>query len=89
MDLDEGVDFIMVKFVFFYLDIIRECRDKFNVFFVVYNVSGEYVMVKVVGKFGFIDEERVMMEILILIKRVGVDIIIIYYVLEVLKILKR
>ncbi|AGX44132.1 porphobilinogen synthase [Clostridium saccharobutylicum] len=89
MDLDEGADFIMVKPALSYLDIIRECRDKFNAPLVAYNVSGEYAMVKAAGKLGLIDEERVMMETLTSIKRAGADIIITYHALEASKILKR
>lgn len=89
MDLDEGADFIMVKPALSYLDIIRECRDKFNAPLVAYNVSGEYAMVKAAGKLGLIDEERVMMETLTSMKRAGADIIITYHALEASKILKR
>ncbi|WP_297421566.1 porphobilinogen synthase [Clostridium sp.] len=89
MDIEEGADFIMVKPALSYLDIIRDCRENFNLPLVAYNVSGEYAMVKAAGKLGLIDEERVMMETLISIKRAGADVIITYHALEAAKILKR
>lgn len=89
IDIEEGADFIMVKPALSYLDIIRDCRENFNMPLVAYNVSGEYAMVKAAGKLGFIDEERVMMETLMSIKRAGADIIITYHALEASKVLKR
>lgn len=69
MDIEEGCDIIMVKPALSYLDVIRECRDNFDMPLAAYNVSGEYSMVKAAAKAGMIDEERVMMEILTSIKR--------------------
>jgi len=89
MDIEEGADFIMVKPALSYLDIIRDCKENFNMPLVAYNVSGEYAMVKAAGKLGLIDEERVMMETLISIKRAGADIIITYHALEASKLLKK
>jgi len=89
MDIEEGADFIMVKPALPYLDIIRDCRENFNMPLVAYNVSGEYAMVKAAGKLGLIDEERVMMETLTSIKRAGADIIITYHALEAARVLKR
>lgn len=89
MDIEEGADFIMVKPALSYLDIIRDCKEKFNLPLVAYNVSGEFAMVKATGKLGLIDEERVMMEILTSIKRAGADIIITYHALEAARVLKR
>jgi porphobilinogen synthase len=89
MDIEEGTDFIMVKPALSYLDIIRDCRENFNMPLVAYNVSGEYAMVKGAGKLGLIDEEKVMMETLMSIKRAGADIIITYHALEAAKVLKR
>ena len=88
-DIEEGADFIMVKPALSYLDIIRDCKENFNMPLVAYNVSGEYAMVKAAGKLGLIDEERVMMETLISIKRAGADTIITYHALEAAKVLKR
>ena len=89
MDIEEGADFIMVKPALSYLDIIRDCKENFNMPLVAYNVSGEYAMIKAAGKLGLIDEERVMMETLLSIKRAGADIIITYHALEAAKVLKR
>ncbi|BCZ47678.1 delta-aminolevulinic acid dehydratase [Clostridium gelidum] len=89
MDIEEGADFIMVKPALAYLDIIRDCKENFNMPLVAYNVSGEYAMVKAAGKLGLIDEERVMMETLTSIKRAGADTIITYHALEAAKVLKR
>ena len=89
MDIEEGADIIMVKPALSYLDIIRDCKENFNMPLAAYNVSGEYAMVKAAGKLGLIDEERVMMETLTSIKRAGADIIITYYALEAAKVLKR
>ncbi|WP_294153098.1 porphobilinogen synthase [uncultured Clostridium sp.] len=89
MDIDEGCDIIMVKPALSYLDVIRECRDNFDMPLAAYNVSGEYSMVKAAAKAGMIDEERVMMEILTSIKRAGADIIITYHALEAAKILNK
>ncbi len=89
MDIDEGCDIIMVKPALSYLDVIRECRDNFDMPLAAYNVSGEYSMVKAAAKAGMIDEERVMMEILTSIKRAGADIIITYHALEAAKLLNN
>ncbi|HEX9026000.1 MAG TPA: porphobilinogen synthase [Clostridium sp.] len=89
IDIEEGADFIMVKPALSYLDIIRDCKENFNMPLVAYNVSGEYAMVKAAGKLGLIDEERVMMETLTSIKRAGADIIITYHALEAAKVLKK
>lgn len=89
MNIEEGVDFIMVKPALPYLDIIKDCNEKFNMPLVAYNVSGEYAMVKAAGKLGLIDEEVVMMETLTSIKRAGADVIITYHALEAAKILKE
>lgn len=89
MDIEEGCDIIMVKPALSYLDVIRECRDNFDMPLAAYNVSGEYSMVKAAGKLGLIDEERIMMEILTSIKRAGADIIITYHALEASKLLNK
>ena len=89
MDIEEGCDIIMVKPALSYLDVIRECRDNFDMPLAAYNVSGEYSMAKAAAKAGMIDEERVMMEILTSIKRAGADIIKTYHALEAAKILNR
>ena len=76
MDLDEGADMVMVKPALPYLDIIRRVRDEFDVPVAAYNVSGEYSMVKAAARNAWIDEQRVVMEIMTGIQRAGADIIL-------------
>lgn len=82
-DINEGADIIMVKPALSYLDVIRKARDTFNHPLATYNVSGEYAMVKAAVKQGWLDEKRVVMEILTSIKRAGADIIITYHAKDV------
>ncbi|WP_294352943.1 porphobilinogen synthase [uncultured Clostridium sp.] len=89
MDLDEGADIIMVKPALSYLDIIREVRNNIDAPVAAYSVSGEYSMVKAAAQAGFIDEERVVMEMLTSIKRAGADIIITYYAIYAANILSK
>ena len=79
MDLDEGADMVMVKPALPYLDIIRSVRDEFDVPVAAYNVSGEYSMVKAAVQKGWLDEERVVTEILTGIQRAGAEIILTYH----------
>jgi len=79
MDLDEGADMVMVKPALAYLDIIRRVRDEFDVPVAAYNVSGEYSMVKAAVQKGWLDEQRVVMEILTSIQRAGAEIILTYH----------
>jgi porphobilinogen synthase len=79
MDLDEGADMVMVKPALPYLDIIRSVRDEFEVPVAAYNVSGEYSMVKAAVQKGWLDEERVVTEILTGIQRAGAEIILTYH----------
>ena len=88
-DLNEGADIIMVKPAMSYLDIVREARDKINVPICVYNVSGEYAMVKNAGEAGLINEKLVALEMLLSMKRAGAKMIITYYALEAAKWLKE
>ncbi|MEL7586057.1 MAG: porphobilinogen synthase [Prolixibacteraceae bacterium] len=81
-DILEGADLVMVKPALSYLDIISRVRDTFNIPVVAYNVSGEFSMVKAAGVNGWIDEERVIKEILTSIKRAGADLIITYHAKE-------
>jgi porphobilinogen synthase len=78
-DLTEGADMVMVKPALAYLDVIREARERVDVPIVAYNVSGEYAMVVAAAERGWIDGERVMLEILTSIKRAGADLIISYH----------
>lgn len=88
-DIEEGADIIMVKPALSYLDIIREVKDSCNVPVASYNVSGEYAMIKAAGKNGWIDEEKVMMETLLSMKRAGSDLIITYFAKDAAKILYK
>jgi porphobilinogen synthase len=79
LDLDEGADMVMVKPALPYLDIIRQVRDRFDVPVAAYNVSGEYAMVKAAVQKGWLDERRVVVEILTGIQRAGAGIILTYH----------
>ena len=82
-DIQEGADIIMVKPALAYLDIISKVRAAFNHPLAAYNVSGEYSMVKAAAQNGWIDEKKVVLEILTAIKRAGADMIITYHAKEV------
>jgi len=88
-DEKEGADILMVKPALAYLDIIRDIKNSSKLPLAVYNVSGEYSMLKVAGQAGVIDYDRVMMETLLSFKRAGADIIITYHAKEAAKILKE
>jgi len=88
-DDQEGADILMVKPALSYLDIIRDLKNNFDRPIACYNVSGEYAMIKAAGEKGWIDEERVMMESLLSMKRAGADIIITYFAKEAAKILMK
>lgn len=79
LDIAEGADLVMVKPAMAYMDIIRAVRERFNVPLAAYNVSGEYSMIKAAAERGWIDEERVVREVLTGIKRAGADLIITYF----------
>ncbi|RYZ44023.1 MAG: porphobilinogen synthase, partial [Myxococcaceae bacterium] len=87
LDVEEGADFIMVKPALSYLDVIRALRENFDLPLAAYNVSGEYAMLKAAGQNGWLDYERVMMEVLTSIKRAGADLVITYHALEAAKLL--
>lgn len=79
-DVDEGADILMVKPALSYLDIIRRVKDAYpEIPLAAYNVSGEYSMIKAAGEKGWIDEQRVALEVLISIKRAGADMILTYF----------
>ncbi len=82
-DIREGADIIMIKPALSYLDIVREARDNFDYPLAVYNVSGEYAMVKAAAAQGVIDEKRIVLETLLSMKRAGAKIIITYHALDV------
>lgn len=79
LDIQEGADIIMVKPALPYLDVIQRVRQSFTVPLAAYNVSGEYSMIKAAAQNGWIDEKRIVMEVLTGIKRAGADIIISYF----------
>ena len=89
LDLAEGADIIMVKPALAYLDIVHQVREKINRPVAVYNVSGEYAMVKAAAANGWIDEKRIVMESMMCMKRAGADIIISYHAIDVAKWLKE
>ena len=88
LDLAEGADAVMVKPALPYLDIVRRVRDAFNVPVAAYNVSGEYSMVKAAAANGWIDEKRVVLEILTGIERAGASIVLTYHAKDVARWLK-
>lgn len=89
LDIAEGADIIMVKPGLPYLDILRRIKDEFDHPLAVYNVSGEYSMVKAAEKMGWIDGEKVMMETLLSFKRAGADLILTYFAKDAAKVLNR
>jgi porphobilinogen synthase len=89
LDLEEGADMIMVKPALPYLDIIQRVREKFDVPVAAYNVSGEYAMVKAAARNGWIDEQRVVLEIMTSIQRAGAEIVLTYHAKDVARWLKH
>jgi porphobilinogen synthase len=88
LDLEEGADMVMVKPALPYLDIVRRVKDEFRVPVAAYNVSGEYSMVKAAAKNGWLDEKRVVLEILTSIQRAGADFILTYHAKDAARWLK-
>ena len=86
-DIDEGADIIMVKPGIVYLDIVREIRDNVKVPIAVYQVSGEYAMLKAAAEKGWVDHDTVMIEQLLAFKRAGASLITTYHAKEVAKLL--
>jgi len=83
LDVEEGADMLMVKPALAYMDIIREVKDATQLPMAVYNVSGEYAMVKAAAANGWIDEKRVVLETMLSFKRAGADMILTYHALDV------
>lgn len=83
LDIEEGADIVMVKPALSYLDLIYRVKQEFAMPTAAYNVSGEYAMVKAAAKKGYIDEERIVMEIMTSIKRAGADLILTYHAKDV------
>jgi porphobilinogen synthase len=88
LDLEEGADMIMVKPGLPYLDIVRRLKDEFKAPTLVYQVSGEYAMIKAAARHGWIEEERCALEALLAFKRAGADGILTYFALDVARWLK-
>ncbi len=88
LDIEEGADIVMVKPALSYLDIIYRVKNEFNLPVAAYNVSGEFSIIKAGAKLGWIDEKRMMMEVLTSIKRAGADLILTYFAKEAAKSLK-
>lgn len=89
LDLEEGADIVMVKPALAYLDVIRAVRERVNVPVAAYSVSGEYAMIKASAQMGFLEEERVVMEVHLAIKRAGADLIITYFAKDLARALER
>ena len=88
MDIEEGADIVMVKPGIAYLDIVRDIKNSVDVPVAVYQVSGEYSMIKAASEKGWLDHDAVMMEQIVAIKRAGADVIASYFAKEVVKLLK-
>ncbi|HXG61659.1 MAG TPA: porphobilinogen synthase [Planctomycetota bacterium] len=82
LDIREGADIIMVKPALAYLDVLRRAKEKFGWPTAAYNVSGEYAMIRAAGERGWIDEKKVVLEVLTSIKRSGADFILTYFARE-------
>ncbi|HTN72121.1 MAG TPA: porphobilinogen synthase [Methylomirabilota bacterium] len=87
LDIREGADIVMVKPAMAYLDIVYRVKQKFGYPVAAYNVSGEYSMIKAAGQNGWIDEGRIMMEVLVAIKRAGADMILTYFAKDAVRLL--
>ena len=85
LDIQEGADVLMVKPALSYLDVIHRVKTEFQVPVAAYNVSGEYAMIKAASQNGWVDEERVALEVLNSIKRAGADMILTYFAKSVVE----
>jgi porphobilinogen synthase len=88
-EIEQGADIVMVKPALSYLDVLSQARQRFDLPFAAYNVSGEYAMVKAAAANGWLDGDRIMMEVLVSIKRAGAGIIITYHAKEAARLLNR
>ena len=89
LDIEEGADIVMVKPALSYLDIVWRVKQEFGYPVCVYNVSGEYALVKAAARNGWVEEKRIVLEILTSMKRAGADLIISYHAKDVVKWLKE
>jgi len=89
LDLEEGADIVMVKPALSYLDVLWRAKQEFGIPMAAYNVSGEYAMIKAASRLGWLEEEKVMMEVLTSIKRAGADLIITYFAPQVARLMEQ
>jgi porphobilinogen synthase len=89
MDIEEGADIVMVKPALAYLDLVRRVKENFGYPVAVYNVSGEYAMVKAAAQNGWLDEKQAVLEIMTAFRRAGADIILTYWAQDLARWLKR
>jgi len=89
LDIEEGADIIMVKPALPYLDVVHAIKQETKFPLAAYNVSGEYAMIKAAAANGWLDERRIVLEVLTAIKRAGADIIITYFALQMAKLLNK
>jgi len=89
MDIEEGADIIMIKPALAYLDIIKTIRNELDYPIAAYQVSGEFSMIKAAAEKGWLDEQAVMLESLLAIKRAGADMILTYFAMDVAKYLQK
>jgi porphobilinogen synthase len=89
LDIQEGADIVMVKPALAYLDIIYRVKQRFGYPVAAYNVSGEFSMIKAAGQNGWIDEERIMLEVLLAIRRAGADMILTYFAKDMARLLAK
>ena len=88
-DIEEGADIIMVKPALAYLDVLKEASLRYDIPLAAYQVSGEYAMIKAASLQGWIDEERIMMESLLAIRRSGAKLILTYFAADAARVLAR
>jgi porphobilinogen synthase len=89
LDIEEGADIVMVKPGMFYLDVVYRAKQEFGMPLAVYNVSGEYTMIKSAAELGRIDEQSIMLEVMMGFKRAGADLILTYFSKSIAKILNN
>jgi porphobilinogen synthase len=89
MDIAEGADMVMVKPGMPYLDVVRRVKDEFRMPTFVYQVSGEYAMLKAAAGNGWLDHDAVMMESLLAFKRAGANGVLTYFAIDAAKLLRR
>jgi porphobilinogen synthase len=89
LDIREGADIVMVKPAMAYLDIVYRVKQKFGYPVAAYNVSGEYSMIKAAGQNGWVEEPRIMMEVLFAIRRAGADMILTYFAKDAARLLRE